>query len=61
MATIYRENDEVPFHFQSGVIIASYFVSLVGSITTVELLHRKREGKGWTTWYSYLLFSRENI
>lgn len=47
----YSEGDEVPFHFQSGVIVASYFVSLVGSITTVELLHRKREGKGWTTWY----------
>ncbi|KAE9986520.1 hypothetical protein EG328_005406 [Venturia inaequalis] len=50
----YSKGMEVPFHFQSGVIIASYFVSLVGSITTVELLHRKREGKGWTPWLQQL-------
>ncbi|QDS76383.1 hypothetical protein FKW77_003522 [Venturia effusa] len=50
----YSKGMEVPFHFQSGVIIASYFVSLVGSITTVELLHRKREGTGWTIWAQQL-------
>ncbi|TLD22529.1 hypothetical protein E2P81_ATG07722 [Venturia nashicola] len=50
----YSKGMEVPFHFQSGVIIASYFVSLVGSITTVELLHRKREGTGWTAWLQQL-------
>lgn len=45
----------MPFHFSSGIIVASFFVSLIGSVTTVELLHRKREGKGWTVWYDRLL------
>ncbi|KAF2399062.1 hypothetical protein EJ06DRAFT_563392, partial [Trichodelitschia bisporula] len=43
----YQPGDEVPFHFNSGIIVASYFVSLVGAVTTIELLHRRREGKRW--------------
>jgi len=46
----YHEGEAVPFRFDPGIIVASYFVSLVGSITTVELLHRRREGKGLTSW-----------
>jgi NO-binding membrane sensor protein with MHYT domain len=52
--TQYRIGDNVPFQFSSGIIIASFFVSLVGSVTTVELLHRRREGKGWILWYESL-------
>jgi hypothetical protein len=51
MASKYAIGDNVPFRFSSGIIIASFFVSLVGSVTTVELLHRRREGKGWILWY----------
>jgi hypothetical protein len=50
VGTNYAMGQEVPFRFDSGIIIASFFVSLVGAITTVELLHRKREGKGWASW-----------
>jgi hypothetical protein len=46
----YTSGDVVPFRFDPGIIVASYFVSLIGSITTVELLHRRREGKGITSW-----------
>lgn len=49
----YAIGDHVPFRFSSGIIIASFFVSLVGSVTTVELLHRRREGKGWVIWYDF--------
>lgn len=45
----YGPGDYVPFNFDAGIIVASYIVSLIGSITTVELLHRKQEG---TKWYS---------
>jgi hypothetical protein len=47
---VYVVGEEVHFHFASGIIIASFFVSLVGAFTTVELLHRKKEGKGWVSW-----------
>lgn len=46
----YDAGESVPFRFDPGIIVASYFVSLVGAITTVELLHRRREGKGLTSW-----------
>ena len=46
----YVSGDVVPFRFNPGIIVASYFVSLVGAITTVELLHRRKEGKGITGW-----------
>lgn len=43
----YEVGDTVPFHFIPGIVVASYFVSLVGAVTTVELLHRRTPGKGW--------------
>lgn len=46
----YEPGDLVPFSFNPGIIVASYFVSLIGAVTTVELLHRRKEGKGITTW-----------
>lgn len=54
---IYNVGENVPFHFSSGIIVASFFVSLVGSVTTVELLHRRREGKGFTLWMQHLAIS----
>jgi NO-binding membrane sensor protein with MHYT domain len=52
-ATQFNVGDNVPFQFAAGIIIASFFVSLVGSVTTVELLHRRREGKGYILWYEH--------
>ncbi|KAJ4323956.1 hypothetical protein N0V94_001600 [Neodidymelliopsis sp. IMI 364377] len=36
--------------FVPYLIFCSYLVSLVGSITTVELLHRRVSGSGWRGW-----------
>jgi len=41
----YRPGDIVPWHFMPGIIVASFFASLTGTLLTVELLHRKRVGK----------------
>jgi hypothetical protein len=46
----YEPGNIVPFRFNPGIIVGSYFVSLIGAVTTVELLHRRKEGKGITTW-----------
>ncbi|KAF1988073.1 hypothetical protein K402DRAFT_40426 [Aulographum hederae CBS 113979] len=50
----WNTGETVPFKLSPGIIIASYFVSLAGALTTVELLHRRREGKGWITWLQQL-------
>lgn len=49
--TLYQPGDWVPFELSPGIVVASYFVSLVGSVTTVELLHRRVTGKSWHNWY----------
>lgn len=41
----YQVGDLVPWHFVPGIIVASFFASLIGTLLTVELLHRKRLGK----------------
>ncbi|KAF2461590.1 hypothetical protein BDY21DRAFT_274810, partial [Lineolata rhizophorae] len=46
MAHRYQIGDVVPFRFLPGIVVASYFTSLLGAITTVELLHRRKTGKG---------------
>ncbi|KAF2153040.1 hypothetical protein K461DRAFT_320760 [Myriangium duriaei CBS 260.36] len=46
---MYRIGDVVPWHFEPGLVVASFFASLVGTTLTVELLHRKRLGKSWTS------------
>lgn len=51
ITTTYKVGDVVPFHMLPGLIIVSYIVSLVGSVTTVELLHRRKTGGGWLSWY----------
>ena len=40
------EGDMVPRSFTVGYIILSYVVSYVGSVTTLELLHRRTSGRG---------------
>ena len=50
ITTKYRIGDDVPFHFLWYLVIASYFVSLVGAYTTVELLHRRKTRNGWLSW-----------
>ncbi|EON68873.1 hypothetical protein W97_08131 [Coniosporium apollinis CBS 100218] len=50
ITTTFKVGDVVPFHMLPGLIIVSYIVSLVGSVTTVELLHRRKTGGGWLSW-----------
>ncbi|KAF2083843.1 hypothetical protein K490DRAFT_50619, partial [Saccharata proteae CBS 121410] len=50
ITTTYSIGDHVPFHCLWYVILASYITSLIGAITTVELLHRRRSGHGWRGW-----------
>lgn len=45
--TLYHPGDIVPWHFVPGIIVASFFASLSGTLLTVELLHRKRLGKSF--------------
>jgi len=47
---VYQPGDLVPFRLHAGIVVASFFVSLIGAITTVELLQRRTGAKGWTTW-----------
>ena len=47
---LYQPGDIVPFRLNGGIVAASFFVSLIGAITTVELLQRRTGAKGWTTW-----------
>jgi NO-binding membrane sensor protein with MHYT domain len=57
-STIYHIGDVVPYHFNVPIVVASCLVALLGSITTVELLHRKRGTRGWINWYDMpLLFN----
>lgn len=46
----YHVGDWIPFRLDPGIVVASYFVSLTGAITTVELLNRRKEGKGLYKW-----------
>lgn len=48
--TMYQPGQTVPSDFDNGLIAASFFVSLAGSITTIELLHRRTVFKGWQNW-----------
>lgn len=43
----YQVGDIIPWHFSPGLVVASFFASLVGTTLTVELLHRKKLGKSW--------------
>ncbi|KAH8726044.1 hypothetical protein GQ44DRAFT_614697, partial [Phaeosphaeriaceae sp. PMI808] len=42
----YKQGELVPYHFTPWIILLSYFVSLIGAETTVELLHRRSTRRG---------------
>ncbi|KAF1814551.1 hypothetical protein P152DRAFT_278803 [Eremomyces bilateralis CBS 781.70] len=46
----YEPGQVVSVKYTPGIIVASWFVSLVGAVTTVELLHRRKSRKGWGSW-----------
>ncbi|KAK8224582.1 hypothetical protein HDK90DRAFT_514758 [Phyllosticta capitalensis] len=50
ITTTYHIGQRVPFHCDPGIIVASYLVSFVGAVATVELLHRRKSGHGWRNW-----------
>ncbi|EUC35818.1 hypothetical protein COCCADRAFT_2977 [Bipolaris zeicola 26-R-13] len=39
-----------PISFLPYLVFASFLVSLIGTFTTVELLHRRASGTGWRPW-----------
>lgn len=41
----YQPGQIVSWRFVPGIIVASFFASLTGTLLTVELLHRKRLGR----------------
>jgi hypothetical protein len=51
----YHVGDRVPHRFNAPVMVASCLIALLGSITTVEILHRKMgTRRGWINWYDTL-------
>ncbi|KAK7555760.1 hypothetical protein IWX49DRAFT_82257 [Phyllosticta citricarpa] len=50
ITTKYHIGQRVPFHCDPGIIVASYLVSFIGAVATVELLHRRKSGQGWRNW-----------
>lgn len=44
-------SSDAAVHYNAGFIVLSYLVSLVGCITTLELLHRKTSRQGLYNWY----------
>lgn len=61
MAHQYRVGDVVSYHYNPLIVVASCVVALIGSATTVELLHRKRGTRQtWINWYGALLRSTSN-
>ncbi|KAH7111102.1 hypothetical protein B0J11DRAFT_199184 [Dendryphion nanum] len=50
----YQRGELVPYHFTPWIILLSYFVSLIGAETTVELLHRRCTGRGLISQYALL-------
>lgn len=57
----YQIGDVVKWHFVPGIIVASFFASLVGTLLTVELLHRKRLGKSLISRYVKAPSPRQDI
>ena len=37
--------------YNAGFIVLSYLISLVGCVTTLELLHRRTSRRGLYNWY----------
>ena len=43
--------DHVGASYDAGFVVLSYIVSLVGCVTTLELLHRRTSRHGAYNWY----------
>jgi hypothetical protein len=43
-----------PRTFALAFVVLSYFVSYIGALTTVELLHRRTSRRGWYNWYAHI-------
>lgn len=43
----YAVGDNVQYHFNPGIVIASFLVSLGGSIVTIELLNKRSYDSDW--------------
>lgn len=50
IAAKYPIGSKPPIHYLPYLIFISYVVSLIGAVTTVELLHRRISGTGWRNW-----------
>ncbi|ORY09347.1 hypothetical protein BCR34DRAFT_372180 [Clohesyomyces aquaticus] len=50
ITNVYPIGSEPNIHYLPWLIFLSYVVSLIGAITTVELLHRRVAGAGWRNW-----------
>ncbi len=48
---MYEHGEIVHRHFSPGYVVLSLFVSCIGTITTLELLHRRTALQGWYNWY----------
>jgi NO-binding membrane sensor protein with MHYT domain len=56
MAHQYGVGDVVPYRYNPLIVVAACIITLIGSATTVELLHRKRGTRQtWINWYGVLL------
>lgn len=45
----------VPHSYSAGFIVLSYFVSVVGCWTALELLHKRTSTRGLYNWYAAVL------
>lgn len=53
-STVLTAASIAPRHYDAGYVALSYFVSLVGSLSTLQLLQLRTSGRGLYNWY--LLF-----
>lgn len=51
----------VPRNFNPGFVVLSFIISLVGAVTTLELLHRRTSGRGWYNGYVYVTLGLEGV
>ena len=55
----YVPGDTIPYSYNAGFIVLSYFISAVGCWTTLELLHRRTTTGGVSNWHVTLRPLRE--
>jgi hypothetical protein len=56
------EGHIIPRSFHAGFVILSYFVSFIGALTTLELIHCRTATKGLYNWLvKYFIVTWSNI